>query len=206
MRTNMIQGKMRFAFVLALLSCISIEANALDPGTIAVPSITGSNMDMPKPLITPPSMEMPHDSSSKVMVVEGKKDPFWDGSPFNETKSSDADKVNGEWPIRFVNRSDVSLSLTLWASGENKIMGFGSLKENAASNSFSASGSVYNNKLILSARSAAPKFEGQRYDQCDFDLIVLNNTLTGTYILKWENKAQDMGNATAVRMQVPNSF
>ena len=84
-------------------------------------------------------------------------------------------------------------------------MGFGSLEGQAASNSFSASGSVYNNKLILSARSAAPKFEGQRYDQCDFDLIVLNNTLTGTYP-EVGKQGSGYGNATAVRMQVPIRF
>jgi len=101
---------MQMAFVLMLLSCLSIQAIALDPGTIAVPSITGANMDMPKPLITPPSMDMAN-SPTKVTVVEGKRDPFSDGSPFNETETSEADKVSGDWTVRFANRSDVSLGL-----------------------------------------------------------------------------------------------
>ncbi len=189
---------MRMALVLTFLSCLSIGVLALDPGTIAVPSITGANMDMPKPLITPPTMDMP-DASSKVTVVEGKKDPFSDGSPFNETQSSEADKVSGEWGVRFAGRSDVSLGLSLWASGTDKVMGFGSLVEGAANNSFSASGSVLGDNLVLSARSAAPKFEGQRYDQCELDLILVNDTLSGSYALLWQGEEKDRGNATAMR-------
>ncbi len=189
----------QMAFVLMLLSCLSIEAIALDPGTIAVPSIPGANMDMPKPLITPPSTDMVN-SSNKVTVVEGKRDPFSDGSPFNETENSEADKVSGDWTVRFANRSDVSLGLTLWASGGSKVMGFGELRENAATNSFSASGSVSGDNLVLSSRSAAPKFEGQRYDHCDLDLILKNNTLSGSYILRWQGEILNEGNATAVRV------
>lgn len=189
---------MRIAIILIFLSCLSIEAFALDPGTIAVPSITGANMDMPKPLITPPTMDMP-DPSSKVTVVEGKKDPFSEGSPFNETEAAEADKVSGKWTVRFASRSDVSLGLDLWASEGNKVMGFGSLKEGAANNSFSASGSFSGDKLVLSARSAAPKFQGQRYDQCDLDLILKNDTLSGSYALLWQGEVREKGNATAMR-------
>jgi hypothetical protein len=189
---------MWMALVLSFLSCLSIGVLALDPGTIAVPSITGANMDMPKPLITPPTMDMPN-ASSKVTVVEGKKDPLADGSPFNETEAGDADRVSGEWRVRFAGRSDVSLGLNLWASGIDKVMGFGSLVEGAANNSFSASGSILGDNLVLSARSAAPKFEGQRYDQCDLDLILANDTLSGIYILRWQGEEKDRGNATAMR-------
>ncbi|MGB3920831.1 hypothetical protein [Methanothrix sp.] len=190
--------KAQIAIILVSLSCISIAATALEPGTIAVPSITGANMDMPKPLITPPTMDMP-DPSPKVTVVEGKRDPFADGSPFNETEGSDSDRMSGKWRVRFASRNDLSLSLTLWGSGGNKVMGFGSLNEGAADNSFSASGSVLGDNLVLSARSAAPKFEGQRYDQCDLDLILANDTLSGSYILRWQGEEREQGNATAVR-------
>lgn len=193
------QASMRFTIILVLLLCFSIQALALDPGTIAVPSITGANMDMPKPLITPPNMDMP-DPSPKVTVVEGKKDPFSDGSPFNETQKGDAAKLNGKWTVKFAGRSDVSLGLDLWASGGSKVMGFGSLKERAANNSFSASGTVSGDNLVLSARSAAAKFEGQRYDQCDLDLTLKNDTLSGSYILKWQGEVRDRGNATAIRV------
>lgn len=70
--------KVQIAIILVSLSCISIVLTALER-TIAVPSITGANMDMPKPLITPPTMDMP-DPSPKVTVVEGKKQgpiPRW---------------------------------------------------------------------------------------------------------------------------------
>ncbi|GAB6264699.1 MAG: hypothetical protein STSR0001_01430 [Methanothrix sp.] len=190
---------MQMVFVLMLLSCLSIQAIALDPGTIAVPSITGANMDMPKPLITPPSMDMAN-SPTKVTVVEGKRDPFSDGSPFNETETSEADKVNGDWTVRFADRSDVSLGLTLWASGGSKVMGFGELRESQAKNSVSASGSFEGELLMLKVKSAAPKFQGQRYDGCDLDLVLANETLFGSYILKWNGEILDEGNATAVRI------
>lgn len=190
---------MRMAFILMLLSCLSIQAIALDPGTIAVPSITGANMDMPKPLITPPSIDMAN-SSTKVTVVEGKRDPFSDGSPFNETETSEADKVSGDWTVRFANRNDVSLGLTLWASGGSKVMGFGELREGQAKNSISANGSFEGELLILTVKSAAPKFQDQRYDGCDLDLVLANETLFGTYILKWNGEILDEGNATAVRI------
>ena len=193
------QAMMRFTIILVMLWCFSIEVFALDPGTIAVPSITGANMDMPKPLITPPTMDM-SGPSSKVTVVEGKKDPFSDGSPFNESQKGEAAKLNGKWTVKFAGRCDVSLGLDLWASGTDEVMGFGSLVEGAANNSFSASGSISGDELILSARSAAPKFEDQRYDQCDLDLFLKNDTLSGTYVLKWAGATQDAGNATAVRM------
>jgi len=51
--------KAQIAIILVSLSCISIAATALEPGTIAVPSITGANMDMPKPLGTHSQMDRP---------------------------------------------------------------------------------------------------------------------------------------------------
>lgn len=190
--------KMLVAIVMIFLSCLSIEVFALDPGTIAVPSITGANMDMPKPLITPPTMDT-SDPSTRVTVVEGKKDPFSDGSPFNESQSSDAAKLNGKWTVKFAGRSDVSLGLDLWASGGSKVMGFGELREGQSNNSVSASGSFDGEGLMLAVKSAAPKYQGQRYDGCDLDLVLLNDTLSGSYILKWQGEIQDKGNATAVR-------
>lgn len=197
-QASMRQTSMRFTIILAMLLCFSIQAQGLDPGTIAVPSITGANMDMPKPLITPPSMDM-SGNSPKVTVVEGKKDPFSDGSPFNETQKSEAAKLNGKWTVKFAGRSDVSLGLDLWASGGNKIMGFGELREGQSNNSVSASGSFEGEELMLAVKSAAPKHQGQRYDGCDLDLVLLNDTLSGSYILKWQGEIQDKGNATAVR-------
>lgn len=196
---NLLAVVMAWIAIGAIIACISIPAGAIDPGTIAVPSITGANMDMPEPLITPPSMDMA-EPSNRVEVVESKKEPFSEGSPFNETAPSEADNVSGDWSVRFDNRGDVSLGLTLWPAGGNKVMGFGSLKEGAVNNSFSASGSILGDQLVLTARSAAPKFEGQRYDQCDLELFLKNDTLSGTYMLKWEGATKDAGNATAVRM------
>jgi hypothetical protein len=79
-------------------------------------------------------------------------------------------------------------------------MGFGELREGQAKNSISANGSFEGELLILTVKSAAPKFQGQRYDGCDLDLVLANETLFGTYILKWNGEILDEGNATAVRI------
>ena len=102
--------------------------------------------------------------------------------------------------MRFANRSDVSLGLDLWASGGSKVMGFGELREGLAKNSVSASGSFEGELLMLKVKSAAPKFPDQRYDGCDLDLVLANETLFGAYILKWNGEIMDEGNATAVRI------
>ncbi len=78
-------------------------------------------------------------------------------------------------------------------------MGFGELREGQSNNSVSASGSFDGEGLMLAVKSAAPKYQGQRYDGCDLDLVLLNDTLSGSYILKWQGEIQDKGNATAVR-------
>ena len=107
--------------------------------------------------------------------------------------------VSGKWLIKFNDRTDASLTLTLWSSGGTKIMGYGTLIENGAENSLTARGSVTAQELTLTAMLAAPEYANQKFDECYLDLFILNNTLSGTYVLSG-GLSPGKGNATAVKL------
>ena len=78
-------------------------------------------------------------------------------------------------------------------------MGYGTVTENGAKNSVTASGSVGAQELILIAKSATSEYINQNYDEYDLDLLMMNNTLSGTYVLKSGGHSLGKGNATAVK-------
>jgi len=179
-----------------LLSCLSFQTCALEPGEIAAPSIKAPNMDMPKPIITSPNMNTP----------EPKNNPNQTGSTFanpNQVTKPIPNDVSGKWSIRFDDRPDRSLDLTLWSSGKAKVMGYGTLSKGGIGNSVTASGSFAEEELILAVKSAESEYARERYEECDLDLFVVNNTanntLTGTYLLSSGGEFLGDGNATAVK-------
>jgi hypothetical protein len=192
-----------------LLSCLFIQAYAVDPGEIAVPSMSRPNMNMPEPLITRPNMEAP---------VPNPKPPIGPNNNPNQATNKNANAtsnqtqvtktqqevkpmdVSGKWSIRFDDRTDVVLDLTLWSSGGSKIMGYGTLTEKGAKNSMTASGSFAAPELKLTAKSAAPEFANQKFDEYYLDLFMANNTLSGTYVLESGGQSQGNGNVTAVKL------
>jgi hypothetical protein len=89
--------------------------------------------------------------------------------------------------------------LNLWSSSGNRIMGYGTSTEESTKNSVTASGSVTSQELALIAKSAAPEYTNQKYDEYDLDLFMINNTLTGTYVLKLGGLSLGKGNATAIK-------
>lgn len=205
---------MRLASVLLgaiLFSCLSIQAHAIGPGEagdIAVPSISAPNMDVPAPLISAPNMDTPKP------IPKPLAKPKIDSNPaLNQTgnKSSNqtqvtqiqqevkAMNVSGKWSIKFSDSTDRSLDLNLWPSGGNRVMGYGTLTEGGAGNSVTASGSVTTEELSLIAKSAAPEHASQKYDEYDLNLFMVNDTLSGTYVLKSGGQSLGKGNATAVR-------
>ena len=175
-----------------LLSYLSFQTCALEPGEIAAPSIKAPNMKMPKPIITSPSMNMP----------EPKINPNQIANQNQVTKPIPND-VSGKWSIRFNDRPDRSLDLTLWSSGKAKVMGYGTLTKGGIGNSVTASGSFAEEELILAVQSAESEYARERYEECDLHLFVVNNTanntLTGTYILSSGGAFLGDGNATAVK-------
>ena len=187
---------MRLARILLfaiLLICLSSQALAIEPGEIAVPSIRAPNMDMPKPLITRPIMDTPEPSPKPQDVRENK-------TQITDDQSND---VSGKWSIKFDDRPDRSLDLTLWSSGRARIMGYGTLTKEGAVNSVTASGSFANEELILTVKPAQSKSTSQKYDEYYLDLFMVNNTtnnpLLGTYTLSFGGEFLGDGNATAVK-------
>jgi hypothetical protein len=197
---------MRLASILLssiLLSCLSIHAHAGDPGDIAVPSMNVPNMDMPKPLISGPNMDVPEPKSKLLVKPNNNPNPTLNQTgniSSNQTQEVKPIDVSGKWSIKFDDRTDKSLDLTLWSStGTTRIMGFGTLNEEGTKNSMTATGSVATQELILTAKLATPEYANQKYDEYELDLFMVNNTLSGTYVLKSGGQFLGKGNATAVK-------
>ncbi|MCK9564691.1 MAG: hypothetical protein M0Q43_01415 [Methanothrix sp.] len=191
-----------------LLSCLSYQTYAIELGAIAEPSIKAPNMNMPKPIITSPNMDTP-EAKQKPQAIPGSNP----NQTLNQTGSmgtnqtqvakAESNDVSGKWSIKFDDRPDRSLDLTLWSSGRTQIMGYGTLTKGGAGNSVTASGSFAGEELILTVKSAESEYASQRYDEYDLDLFVINNTanstLSGTYILISGGEFLGDGNATALK-------
>ena len=78
-------------------------------------------------------------------------------------------------------------------------MGYGTVTEDGAKNSVTASGSVTAQELTLIAKSATSEYIKQKYDEYDLKLLMVNNTLSGTYVLKSGGQSLGKGNATAAK-------
>jgi hypothetical protein len=187
-----------------LLSCLSFQAGAIEAGEIATPSISAPNMDMPNPIISSPSMNTP-DPKPKSQV-NSDSNPNQTGSlGSNQTQVTEAksNDVSGKWSIKFDDRPDRSLDLTLWSSGKAKIMGYGTLTKGGAGNSVTVSGSFAEEELILTVKSAESEYASQKYDEYLLDLFMVNNTsnnsMLGTYTLRSGGEFLGDGNATALK-------
>jgi hypothetical protein len=201
---------MRLASVLLsaiLLSCLSIQARA-DVGDIAVPSMPVPDMSVPEPHISAPSMEVP--VTTPKTIVEPNNNPKQELNQTSNTSSIQTQvsqiqqgvqpmNVSGKWSIKFNDGTDRSLDLNLWPSGGNRIMGYGTLTEDGAKNSVTASGSLTAQELTLTAKSATPEYANQKYDVYDLDLLMKNNTLSGTYVLSSGGQSLSKGNVTAIK-------
>jgi hypothetical protein len=201
---------MRLASVLLsaiLLSCLSIQVRA-DVGDIAVPSMPVPDMSVPEPHISAPSMEVP--ATNPKPLVNTNSNP---NQVLNQTSNASSIQtqvsqiqqgvqpmnVSGKWSIKFNDGTDRSLDLNLWPSGGNRIMGYGTLTEDGAKNSVTASGSLTAQELTLTAKSATPEYANQKYDVYDLDLLMKNNTLSGTYVLSSGGQSLSKGNVTAIK-------
>lgn len=187
-----------------LISCLSFQADAIEAGEIATPSISAPNMDMPKPIISSPNMNTPEPKPKS--QVNSDSNPNQTGSiGSNQTQVTEAksNDVSGKWSIKFDDRPDRSLDLTLWSSGKAKIMGYGTLTKGSAGNSVTVSGSFAEEELILTVKSAESEYASRKYDEYLLDLFMVNNTannsMLGTYTLRSGGEFLGDGNATALK-------
>jgi hypothetical protein len=210
---KVVVSRMRLASILLsaiLLSCLSIQAHASDDETyvIAEPSINAPNMDVPAPIISAPNMDMPAPNPKPIVKPKNNTNQVLNQTgnmSSNQTQvtqilqDDNPMNVSGKWSIRLDDGTGRSLDLNLWSSGGTKIMGYGTLTEDGAKNSVTASGSVSTQELTLIAKSATPEYISQKYDEYDLDLFMINNTLSGTYVLMSGQQFLGKGNATAVK-------
>ena len=183
-----------------ILSCYSIQADAVD--------FTGANMNVPEPLISGPNMDMPEPNPMPLVKPSSNANQNLNqtgNTSSNQTQVIELQQeampmdVSGKWLIKLDDVTDRSLDLILWSSGVTRVMGFGTLTEDGASNSITASGSVNALELILIAKLAAPEYANQKDKEYDLDLFMVNNTLSGTYVMKSGGQFLGKGNATAVK-------
>jgi hypothetical protein len=194
-----------------VLTCLSIQALALDPGDIAEPSISAPDMTMPVPKITGPAssgpnMDMPEPEVRSPIASDNsttQTKPTGNTSPIQtqESQKPQTMDVSGKWSIKFDKRTDRSLDLNLWASGKNGILGYGTMTEVGAKYSVTASGSINGQELTLTTKSSTPEYATKKFDEYDLDLFMANSTLSGTYVLSSDGLSLGEGNATAVRQQ-----
>jgi hypothetical protein len=186
-----------------LLSCLSISAHAIEPGDIAEPSINAPDMGMPAPLISAPNMDMPAPNPKPLVKPNNNPSPALNQTgniSSNQTREVKPMDLSGKWSIRFDNGTEGSLDLNLWpSSGTTGIMGFGTFIEKGTENSVTATGSVTVQELSLTVKSATSEYINKKYDACNLDLFMVNNTLSGTYVLMSRGQSLSQGNAKAVK-------
>jgi hypothetical protein len=206
-------GRMRLVGILVsaiMLTCIciSIQAYAIEPGAIAEPSMSVPNMDMPQPRITP-NMDMPDPKSKPPGKADNNADQILNQTgnvSNNQTQTIQTPQevspmdVSGRWSIKLDEGSGRSLNVNLWSSSGNRIMGYGTLTEGGTENSVTVSGSVIGQELVLSTKPATPEYANQKNNEYDLDLFMVNNTLSGTYVLRSGEQFEVNGNATAVKL------
>jgi hypothetical protein len=203
---------MRLAGVLLsailLLPCVSAQAYDVESGAIAVPSMNVPDMSMPAPLTPGPNMDMP-ETKPTPLVKPNTQSTKTDNTSSSQTQAAqEAQKqkaqpmdVSGKWSIKFDDGGDRSLDLDIWSSaGAARIMGFGTLTDEGTQNSVTAAGSLTAQEISLTTKLATPEYSSLKYDECDLDLFMANDTLSGTYILRSAGQLIGRGNATAVKL------
>ena len=201
-----------------ILSCFFAQAQVNIFGlnmTMPEPFISNSNMDVPEPLISKPNMDMPEPLTPKPNMDMPKlipKPPIVPNKDSSQTINLPANissnttqtnqiqqvkplNVSGKWSIKLNEITDSSLDLNLWSSSGDKIMGFGTLTEGSTSNPVTAMGDVDVREFTLTVKSAISDYDREY----DLYLVMVNNALSGTYVLKSGGQYLGKGNATAIK-------
>ena len=197
-----------------LLSCFPLQGIAQDAGSdyvIALPSISGANMDVPAPKVSPPNMDMPSPTPKPLGKQISKSNQTLtntSNASSNQTQTTQAIQieqeakpmnVNGKWSIKLDDGTNGSLDLNLWSSSGNRIMGYGTLAEASARNYVTASGSVGEEDLKLTVKLATSDLANLKNKECNLDLFMTNDTLSGTYVMISRGQFLSRGNATATK-------
>jgi hypothetical protein len=106
--------------------------------------------------------------------------------------------VSGKWLVKFNESANRTLDLILFANQE-RIMGSGTLVEDGTKIPLTASGSVSENGLVLTAKTVIGDYVNQVDRQFDLDLSKSGDKLSGTYSLVSAGKFLAKGNATMTK-------
>lgn len=156
---------------------------------------SGPNMNMPspnpKPLVTPGN----NSSQANSSTTTNQSSAGVQTQPVVRLLD-----VSGKWSVRFNESSNRTLDLILFQStSPDRIMGSGTLVEESSKIPLIASGSVTEKELSLTAKTVISEYGNKIDRQFDLKLLIMNNTLSGTYLIKSSGKVLGKGNATAAR-------
>ena len=155
------------------------------------PASSGPNMSMPDP--NPKSLVNSNDNSNQTINQTGNQSS---SQPQPEAKPMD---LSGKWSVKFNDSTGRSLSLILLSVGSDRTMGSGTLIENSTKIPVTASGTIANQEVTLTAKTVVANYVNQIDREYDLDLFMANNALSGTYVLKSSGKFLGKGNATAAK-------
>ena len=150
---------------------------------------SSANMSMPDP--SPKPLIKPNDTASNQTS----------NSSSTLAQTQDVLKlidVNGKWLVEFNESMNRSLNLNLFTN-QDRVMGSGTLEEDGTEIPLTASGSVSANELILTAKTVIGPYVNQIDRQFDLEMHVLNDTLSGRYIMKSAGKFLSQGNASMTK-------
>jgi hypothetical protein len=165
---------------------------APDERGATIPQSSGPNMSMPdpspKPLVKPNTTT--NNQTNNVSASQVQAQP--------EIKLIE---VSGKWSVKFNDSTNRSLDLILFTNQE-RVMGSGTLGEDGTKIPLTASGTVNAKELTLTAKTVIGDYVNQIDRQFDLDLLMVNSTLSGTYLLKSAGKFLGKGNATMAKSGV----
>ena len=154
------------------------------------PVSTGPNMSMPDPV--PKPLVNPNNNSNQTLNQTGNQ------SSSQPPESRPVD-LSGKCSVKFDDSAGKSLDLILLSAGSDRIMGTGTLVEDGTKIPVTASGTIADQEVILTAKTVVGKYVNQIDREYDLDLFMSNNALSGTYVLKSGGKFLGKGNATVVK-------
>jgi hypothetical protein len=179
-------------------SAVNMDVSATKPRIppderpIVASGSSGPNMSMPdsspKPLVKPNTTANNQTSNASASLAQAQPEIM-------------LIEVSDKWSVKFNDSTNRSLDLILFTNQE-RVMGSGTLVEDGTKIPLTASGSVSAKELTLTAKTVIGDYVNQIDRQFDLDLLMVNSTLSGTYLLKSAGKFLGKGNATMAKSGV----
>jgi hypothetical protein len=164
---------------------------APDERTIASPTTSGPNMQMPdtqpKPLNTP-------------TTAQGVVETAEIGTEQTQVQPQEPEymEVEGKWTVKLENDGATLNPLTIIQTG-GSVMGMGTLNEKNTKLQVSAKGSVSNNAMSLDIWTIVSEYGNKIDERINLDLVKVDRVISGSYEMYSGEDLIGKGNATATR-------